>query len=293
MTNILVTGSNGQLGNEIKILAPLIPRGNFLFHDIDTLDITNFDALSAFFKKNLPSVVVNCAAYTAVDKAESEKAKAYLINDQAVENIAKIASQYSCRIIHISTDYVFDGTANKPYKENDSTNPVSVYGNSKLAGEKHLNLLSNAIIIRTAWLYSSFGNNFMKTMLRLGKEKKEINVVYDQIGSPTYAADLALAIIEILKQTIDQQANFKPGIYHYANEGVCSWFDFASEIMFQSKVKCKVKPIQTIEYPTPAKRPAYSVFDKAKIKNAYNISIPWWKDSLKVCIEKILKKSES
>jgi dTDP-4-dehydrorhamnose reductase len=290
MINILVTGSNGQLGNELKVLASSLSQAKFLFHDVDTLDITNFESLSLFFKENKPAVIVNCAAYTAVDRAESEVEKAFLINDKAVENIKIIACKYACKIIHISTDYVFDGNRNVPYKEDDTTNPLSIYGKSKLAGEKHLAMLPNAIIIRTAWLYSSFGNNFVKTMIRLGKEKKEIKVVFDQIGSPTYAADLSQVIIEILKQTND--TNFKPGIYHFSNEGACSWFDFASEIMFQSKLNCKVYPIETHEYPTPVKRPAFSVFNKAKIKKVYNITIPWWKDSLKVCLEKINSNSE-
>jgi len=290
MKNILVTGSNGQLGNELRILATLLPKENFLFHDIETLDITNFEALDKFFKINEPSVIVNCAAYTAVDKAESEVEKAFLINDIAVENIAKIASKFSCKIIHISTDYVFDGSGNKPYEEGDSTNPISIYGKSKLAGEQHLIMLPNAIIIRTAWLYSTFGNNFVKTMIRLGKEKKEIKVVFDQFGSPTYAADLAQVIIEILK--LNNTGYFKPGIYHFSNEGACSWFDLASEIIFECKLNCRIVPIETHDYPTPAKRPAFSVFNKAKIKNTFNISIPWWKDSLKICLEKIIQKSE-
>jgi dTDP-4-dehydrorhamnose reductase len=235
-------------------------------------------------------VIVNCAAYTAVDKAESEVEKAFLINDSAVENIAKIASKFSCKIIHISTDYVFDGFGNKPYEEGDLTNPISIYGKSKLAGEQHVIMLPNAMIIRTAWLYSTFGNNFVKTMIRLGKEKKEIKVVFDQIGSPTYAADLAQVIIEILK--LNNTGYFKPGIYHFSNEGACSWFDLASEIMFESALNCKVVPIETHDYPTPVKRPAFSVFNKAKIKKTFNISIPWWKDSLKICLEKMIQKSE-
>jgi dTDP-4-dehydrorhamnose reductase len=289
MTNILVTGSNGQLGNELKVLASSLTQATFLFHDVDTLDITNFEALSTFFKENKPSVIVNCAAYTAVDKAESEIEKAFLLNDKAVENIKIIASKYSCKIIHISTDYVFDGYGNVPIKEDDTTNPISIYGKSKFAGEKHLALSPDAIIIRTAWLYSSFGNNFVKTMIRLGKEKNEIKVVFDQIGSPTYAADLAQIIIEILNQT--NAGNFKPGIYHFSNEGACSWYDFASEIIFLNNLNCKVYPIETCEYPTPAKRPAFSVFNKTKIKKTFLVTIPWWKDSLKVCIEKIIRNS--
>ncbi len=293
MTNILITGSNGQLGNEIKLLVSSLSNANFLFHDIDTLDITNYEALSVFCQKHKPDIIVNCAAYTAVDKAESEEEKAFLINNTAVENIAKIVSQYSAKVIHISTDYIFDGSSNKPYEETDATNPVSVYGKSKLAGEKHLETLSNAVIIRTAWLYSSFGNNFLKTMIRLGKEKKELKVVFDQIGTPTYASDLAQAIIVIINQTLKNPSEFKAGIYHYANEGVCSWYDFASEIMQQCKLNCRICPIETSEYPTPAKRPAFSVLNKSKIKKVYNISIPWWKDSLSLCLEKIKQNSKT
>jgi len=287
MISILVTGSNGQLGNEIKLLASSLPDANFLFHDIDTLDITNFEELSSFFQKQNISFIINCAAYTAVDKAESEIEKAYLINSTAVENLAKIADSNKCKIIHISTDYVFDGTGCKPYIETDVTNPVSVYGKSKLDGEKHLAQRSDAIIIRASWLYSTFGNNFVKTILRIAEERKEIKVVYDQIGSPTYAGDLAVAIINILKLSLKSDDNFKPGMYHFADEGVCSWYDFACEIVQYFKLSCSVIPIETTEFPTPARRPAYSVFNKNKIKKTFSVSIPWWKDSLKICLNKL------
>jgi dTDP-4-dehydrorhamnose reductase len=283
MSKILVTGSNGQLGNELRLLSVFLPDHEFLFHDVDTLDITSEKALENFFRANKPDFVVNCAAYTAVDKAESELDKAYLINDKAVENLAKLAGS-NTKIIHVSTDYVFDGLKGVPYIEKDTTNPVSAYGKSKLAGEKHLDENSNAMIIRTAWLYSSFGANFVKTMIRLGKEKTEIKVVADQVGTPTYAADLAKAIMQILKVSVEDKSAFVPGIYHFANEGACSWFDLASEIMQQVGLNCKVIPIETREYPTPATRPPYSVFNKSKIKTTFGIEIPWWKESLKNCL---------
>ena len=286
MSKILITGSNGQLGNELRLLSVFLPDQSFMFHDVDTLDITSENALLNFFRANKPDFVINCAAYTAVDKAESESEseKAYLINSKAIENLANACAEFNSKIIHVSTDYVFDGTKAVPYVETDLTNPISVYGKSKLAGESFLISTPNAIIIRTAWLYSSFGANFVKTMIRLGKEKSEIKVVADQIGTPTYAADLAKAIIRILKLTLEDKNAFVPGIYLYANEGACSWYDFASEIMEQTGLKCKILPIETYEYPTPAKRPAYSVFNKNKIKKTFGIEIPWWKDGLKNCL---------
>jgi dTDP-4-dehydrorhamnose reductase len=285
MNNILVTGSKGQLGNEIQVLVSKYPELTFFFHDIDTLDITNKSALNAIFEKIKPSFIINCAAYTAVDKAETETDKAFLINDLAVKNIAEVAVSQSCKIIHVSTDYVFDGKKNIPYIETDKTNPMSAYGKSKLAGEQHLINLKDAIIIRTAWLYSSFGNNFVKTMIRLGKERSEIKVVCDQIGNPTYAADLAKAILDIIKYSI--QNSFKPGIYHFANEGACSWYDLACETIFQYNLPSKVQPIESKDYPTPTTRPEYSVFNKSKIKQTFGIKIPWWKHSLTECIKKL------
>jgi dTDP-4-dehydrorhamnose reductase len=286
---ILVTGSNGQLGSEINKLASTLPQFNFLFHDVDTLDITDLKSLTNFFEKHNPNYIVNCAAYTAVDKAETDIEKAYLINDKAVENLAKVSTQFNARIIHGSTDYVFDGINHRPYIETDPTNPVSVYGKSKLAGEKHLENMENAIIIRTAWLYSSFGNNFAKTVIRLGKEKKDLRMICDQVGTPTYAADLADAIGKILKRSSENINGFVPGIYHFSNEGACSWYDFASEIISQCNLSCKVFPIATKDYPTPARRPSYSVFNKSKIKGTFGIEIPWWKESLKICLGLISK----
>lgn len=281
---ILVTGSNGQLGNEIKVLSTLYPNFEFLFHDVDSLDITNKEQLKTFFEQQQPQWLVNCAAYTAVDKAESDYDIALLINGKAVENLAEAALISKAKIIHISTDYVFDGTANLPYKEEDSINPVSAYGKSKLAGEKALKGNKNAVIIRTSWLYSAFGNNFVKTMIRLGKEKDQINVVFDQIGTPTYALDLARAILDIIAQ---EDKNFTPGIYHYSNEGVCSWYDFAQEIMSHKGLSCKVNPVESSEFPSPTKRPAFSVLNKKKIKTTFGISIPYWKDSLMHCLTRL------
>ena len=284
MSKILVTGSNGQLGNELRLLSVFLPTHEFLFHDVETLDISNENALSNFFRANKPDFLINCAAYTAVDKAESDSDKAFLINSKAVENLAKVSTEFNTKIIHVSTDYVFDGIKGIPYIETDLPNPISVYGKSKLAGESFLISNPNAIIVRTAWLYSSFGANFMKTMIRLGKEKNEIRVVADQIGTPTYAGDLAKAIIQILKLSLEKESAFVPGIYHFANEGACSWYDFASEIMEQSGLSCKIIPIETYEYPSPAKRPIYSVFNKNKIKKTFAIEIPWWKEGLKNCL---------
>lgn len=287
-TRIFVTGSNGQLGNELKKISNEYNSFEFLFHDIDTIDITSLKSLQEFCQKNELQYIINCAAYTAVDKAENDKELAILVNDKAVSNLAKISVDFGIRLIHISTDYVFDGTSCRPYKENDSTNPVSVYGSSKLNGESHLTSLENSIVIRTAWLYSTFGNNFVKTMLRLGKEKEQLNVVFDQVGTPTNAADLAETILKIIHKVETNTHKFIPGIYHYSNEGVCSWFDFACEIMLQANLSCKVLPIETYQYPTPAIRPAYSVFNKAKIKKDYDIQIPWWKDSLQKCVSSLI-----
>lgn len=287
MNNILVTGSNGQLGSELQELKNQFSQFSFHFHDVDTLDITDIIALKKIVSEIKPSYIINCAAYTAVDKAETETGKAYLINEKAVKLLSEVAIEFNSRLIHTSTDYVFDGLTCIPYKEGDKTNPVSAYGKSKLAGEKCLDNNPNSIIIRTAWLYSSFGNNFVKTMLRLGKERSEIKVVFDQVGSPTYAADLAHAIVTIISKIETGQKEFTPGIYHYSNEGACSWFDLASEIMVLAGLPTKIKPIETFEYPTPTIRPAYSVFNKAKIKNTYGIEIPWWNDSLKKCMGKL------
>ncbi len=277
---ILVTGANGQLGREMQVAAKNFPNYNFLFVSKDELPIDNFDAVQHFFDNHSIGVCVNCAAYTAVDRAETEKEKAFSINGDAVENLAKLCKKNDALFIHISTDYVFDGAATSPYKEDEAVKPIGVYGASKLKGEQ-LALQNNpaSIIIRTSWVYSSFGNNFVKTMLRLMKERESINVVDDQKGCPTYAADLAAAIMDIISGE-----NLTPGIYNFSNHGIITWHQFAVAIKELSGSKCIVNPIPTSQYPTPAKRPAYSVLDTTKIRQTFNVVIPDWKESLKKCL---------
>ncbi len=284
MNNILVTGANGQLGNEIRKISSSRKNFNFYFTDVGELDITKLENIQAFYSENKFDYIINCAAYTNVDKAESDEINAEKINAEAVKNLSEISQKYKIPLIHISTDYVFDGESNIPYKEDDKVNPQSVYGKTKLQGEEFAKKAYKSIIIRTAWLYSSYGNNFVKTMLRLGKERNEINVVSDQAGSPTYAADLAQAILEITKQVTDNQEYNFSGIYHYSNEGSCTWFEFAKEIMQKANLKCIVNPVSSEEYPTPVKRPKYSLLDKAKIKKTFNVKVPFWKDSLEKCL---------
>ena len=270
---ILITGCHGQLGTELSKLLP-----NAILTDIDDLDITDFSAVQSFVRNNNIDTIVNCAAYTAVDKAEEDALTAEKINVFGPENLAKTG----CKIIHISTDYVFDGKGYRPYTPDDEANPLSVYGKTKRAGE--LAVLKNAqeaVIIRTAWLYSPYGNNFAKTMQRLAGERDTLNVVNDQIGTPTYAGDLAEAIVKILPQ-ISKKTK---GIYHFTNEGVCSWYDFAIEIIAQSDLNRSVNPIPSSAYPTKAQRPFYSVLDKTKIKETFNIQIPYWKESLIKCLK--------
>lgn len=277
--NILVTGSNGQLGSEIKAISSILPDAAFLFTDVAELDITDSVAIDKFISENNITHIINCAAYTAVDKAEQDVELCNKINRDACENLAKSVHKHNAFLVHISTDYVFDGNGTKPYVEDDTTNPQTVYGSSKLAGETAIrNNTDKAIIIRTAWLYSIFGNNFVKTMRRLGAEKSDINVVADQRGTPTNAADLAEAILKI----IPQLDNWNKGVelYHFSNEGECAWFDFAKEIMQLSNLNCNVHPISTEQYPTPIPRPRYSVLDKSKIKNDFSLIIPDWKSSL-------------
>jgi dTDP-4-dehydrorhamnose reductase len=280
--SILVTGANGQLGSEIAALASGYSAHIFTFCDKKTLDLSNTDAIETYFKENTFDVIINCGAYTAVDKAESDKEMAFAINYHAVETLAHIAKAKNITLIHISTDYVFDGSNFKPYVEDDLTNPQSVYGESKLAGEEALLTINpaNSIIIRTSWVYSTFGNNFVKTMLRLGRERDELGVIFDQVGTPTYAKDLAAAILEIMPEIVNDTVE----IYNYSNEGVCSWYDFAKAIFELSDVECSIKPIETIAYPTPAARPHYSLLNKAKIKNTFSITIPYWRDSLHACL---------
>lgn len=284
--NILITGSNGQLGSEIKMIASHYSKWNFIFKDLPDVDITNIEQIEKLVVAKKINAIVNCAAYTAVDAAETNKELAVAINVEGANNLAKVANRFNTKLIHISTDFVFDGKHYLPYKETDHPNPLSVYGNTKLAGEQQvLAEYSNSIIIRTAWLYSSFGANFVKTMQKLGTERDELNVVFDQVGTPTYAADLAQTILEILTQL--EAGSTNKGIYHYSNEGVASWYDFAKEIMELSSINCNVFPIETLAYPTPALRPLYSVLNKAKIKNDFELKIPHWKTSLKQCIKKL------
>jgi len=281
MLNILVTGSNGQVGSEINELSSKYDY-NFFFTNKDQLDISNKEQLENFIDSNNINTIINCAAYTAVDKAEEEQELADKINHKAVKRLAKLAAMKNIKLVHISTDYVFDGTNFKPYCEAYQTNPKSVYGQTKLDGEKEMINLNpkNSMIIRTSWVYSSFGNNFVKTMLRLGKEKDELGVIFDQVGTPTYARDLAKTILDILPNI----KNEKVKIFNYSNEGVLSWYDFAKEIMKMAKIDCTINPIETYQYPTPAKRPHFSLLNKSKIKNEFNITIPFWKDSLDECL---------
>jgi dTDP-4-dehydrorhamnose reductase len=285
MNNILVTGGNGQLGSELKEIAPNYQDYNFLFTDVKALDITNHTAVKEFIEINNINTIINCAAYTAVDKAESEPELANAINNLAVANFAKIAKDKNIKFIHISTDYVFDGTNCKPYVETDTPNPQSVYGQTKLDGEHAMQQINpaNSIIIRTSWVYSKFGNNFVKTMIRLAKESKEISVVADQTGTPTNAADLAQAILTILPQINNETVE----LFHYSNEGICSWYDFAKAIFELEEVHIKTNPIESAQYPTPAERPFYSVLNKSLFKAIYGIEIPYWKDTLNNVILKL------
>ena len=280
MTNILVTGANGQLGSELQSLSQNY-NYNFYFTDKNELDITDRLKLEKFVNENNIKIIINCAAYTAVDKAEEEKELAEMINNKAVGYLSQISKEKDIFLIHISTDYVFDGKNYKPYTEEDKTNPQSIYGVTKLKGEEaFINSGAKGIIIRTSWVYSSFGNNFVKTMLRLSKERDELGVIFDQVGTPTYAKDLARAILDIIPQI----QNSKLSIYNYSNEGVLSWYDFAKEIMRMAKLKCQINPIETKDYPTPATRPHYSLLNKTKIKKDFNLTIPYWKDSLDECL---------
>jgi len=302
MNNILVTGSNGQLGSEINELSQNYGY-TFFFTCRDNLDITNKKEIENFCTINKINTIVNCAAYTAVDKAENDKENANSVNNLAVKYLAEISKKNNIFLVHISTDYVFDGTNHKPYKEDDKVNPIGVYGETKLYGENVLLEINpkNSIIIRTSWVYSSFGANFVKTMLRLGKDKDSLGVIYDQVGTPTFAKDLAKLILDILPKLrhseykdnasehnnrhseLDSESIIE--IYHYSNEGVLSWYDFAKEIMRMAKLNCIINPIESKDYPTPVTRPHYSVLNKSKIKEKFNIEIPYWKDSLDECLK--------
>lgn len=289
--NILVTGCNGQLGNEVQILAKTNTQHNYIFTDViipegssvKKLDITNEAEVEAFIADNSIDGIINCAAFTAVDKAESEESFCDLLNNKAPGYLAAAVGKRGGFMVQVSTDYVFDGTSYRPMTEDMPTCPNSVYGRTKLAGEHAvIAACPNSLIIRTAWLYSTFGNNFVKTMIRLGREKQELGVIFDQVGTPTYARDLAVAIFAAIEQGI------VPGIYHFSNEGVTSWYDFTKAIHRIAGIKtCNVRPLHTAEYPAPAARPHYSVLDKTKFKETYHIEIPYWEDSLRECIEKL------
>ncbi|MBZ4192328.1 dTDP-4-dehydrorhamnose reductase [Niabella beijingensis] len=284
LLKILVTGSNGQLGSELREQAAEHAGWVIDFTDRSRLPLTEEQAVLDYFEQFRPQYCINCAAYTAVDKAEQpqEQTEARKVNALAVGYLAKACARYGTKLIHISTDYVFDGTASRPYRSSDPTHPINVYGTTKLEGELLAAQYTDAVIIRTAWVYSSFGKNFVKTMIRLMAEKPSINVVADQYGSPTYAGDLAAAILSIV-----QSGNWVPGVYHYSNEGKISWFEFATAIGKYINSPCVVSPIPSSAYPTPARRPAYSVLDKTAIKETYGIAIPDWQDSLKQCLARL------
>ncbi|MBN2214981.1 MAG: dTDP-4-dehydrorhamnose reductase [Bacteroidales bacterium] len=286
MKKILITGAKGQLGNEILLLSKVYKDYEFLFHDIDTLDLTDFKNLEKFFQVHSPDIIINCAAYTAVDKAEKEPETAHLLNAEVPGVLALLSDRFNAYLIHISTDYVFDGRNYRPYKENDLPNPLSVYAQSKYAGEQKVLQFGNTVVIRTSWLYSRFGNNFVKTMLKLGKERDTLSIVFDQTGTPTNACNLAATILK-MAESLDHNDHIR-GIYHYSNEGVCSWYDFAREIIKSAGYSCNVLPITTDKYPMPASRPYYTVLDKSRIKNTLNITIPYWKDSLAECLKDII-----
>lgn len=277
---ILITGANGQLGNEMRVLSAQHPEHHYLFTDIQELDITDKAAVLRFLTNNSIDAIVNCAAYTSVDKAEQDEDTAFRINAEAPRNLGEAAAAVGARLIHISTDYVFSGTACLPYRESDPVAPATAYGRTKLAGEQLLlQVCPSAVIIRTAWLYSSFGNNFVKTMLRLGRERDTLTVVYDQIGCPTYAADLAQAVFTILNHPCPAS-----GIFHFTNEGVCSWYDFTQEILRQAGISCNVQPIRSEQYQYRTPRPHYSVLDKQKIKDTFSVKVPYWTEALGRCL---------
>ncbi|MFY9154058.1 MAG: dTDP-4-dehydrorhamnose reductase [Prolixibacteraceae bacterium] len=281
MIKVLVTGANGQLGSEINKISGRFPEIQFSFTDVAELDITSSEKVGSFLTEFRPDYLINCAAYTAVDKAETDLETATLINATAVGILSEQSAKTGCKIIHVSTDYVYDGAGPRPYREDHAVNPKSAYGRTKLEGEI-LCVKNNPehIIIRTSWLYSAFGNNFVKTMLRLGTERTELGVIADQIGTPTNAADLALAILTIISSVESGEKTFTPGIYHYSNEGVASWYDFTKAIFDITGINCFVKPIATEDYPSPTERPAYSVMNKSKIKLIFDLQIPHWRDSL-------------
>ena len=283
--NILITGANGQLGNEMRRLGAVSPN-NYLFTDVAELDITNADAVMNSVKAASIDIIVNCAAYTNVDKAESDEATAELINATAVGNLARAMKEVGGTLFHVSTDYVFGSEGNTPRTEDMPLSPLGVYGKTKLHGEQAiLESGCKALIFRTAWLYSEFGNNFLKTMLRLTAEREQLNVVFDQVGTPTYAGDLALAIFSIIEAGVYPG---NEGVYHFSNEGVCSWYDFAVEVAAAAgHTGCRINPCHSSEFPSPVTRPPYSVLDKTKVKNTFDIDIPHWRESMEYCIKRL------
>lgn len=284
MQTILITGANGQLGNEMRRVS--VDSGNrYLFTDVAELDITDREAVFSFIGENTVNVLVNCAAYTNVDKAEDDFGTASLINDRAVENLATACKEHKATLIHVSTDYVFQGDKNLPCTEGEPTNPLGIYGKTKLAGELSVQASGcNYLIFRTAWLYSMFGNNFVKTIQRITKERYDMKVVFDQVGTPTYAADLATLIFKVVEEKLYVK---HPGIYHFSNEGVCSWYDFAREIASLSGHVCDIQPCHSDEFPSKVKRPNFSVLDKTKVKETFGVTVPYWRDSLIKCINEL------
>jgi len=285
--NILVTGANGQVGQSLQLLAKEYSDWTFFFTDQLELDICKEQAVQDFFAEHDLDYCINAAAYTAVDQAEEAEAQAHLVNATAVRYLAKACQEQDCRLVHLSTDYVYHNNQNTPFKESDPTHPQGVYAATKLAGDKEaLAQNKETIVIRTSWVYAPFGKNFLKTMLRLGQERAALSVIFDQIGSPTYALDLAKAMLLI----IEQKPTSFHGVYHYSNEGVCSWYDFAKAIFDLAAIDCHVTPIETKDYPTPAKRPPFSLLNKAKIKQDFELTIPYWRDSVAACLEALEQK---
>ena len=286
MIKVLVTGANGQLGQSLRARASRYPRFSFHFTDVETLDLCDAEAVRDFVVGYGVDYILNCAAYTAVDKAESEEPLCARVNSEAVRNVGQAAQAVGAKVIHVSTDYVFDGTNCRPYVEADPTCPISAYGRTKLAGEEALlACCPNSVILRTAWLYSEYGHNFVKTMLRLGAEREELRVIFDQVGTPTYAGDLADMMLSIVEQA--EQGHFEAGVFHFSNEGVCSWYDFTVKILQLASLTARVIPIETKDYPTAAARPHYSVLNKAKVKAAYGVVIPHWEASLRSMIDRL------
>ncbi len=284
-TKILVTGANGQLGNEIKLISRKHSDIHFYFTDVDELDITQIIHVENFLKENPVDIIINCAAYNAVDKAEEDEESAFMINSIAVKYFSQLAFEKKIFLIHVSTDYVFDGIKNMPYTESDIVNPLSVYARSKQEGESQIqSTLKRGIIIRTSWLYSEYGSNFVKTIIKFAKDRDALNVVCDQVGTPTYAKDLAEVIFKLIPRTNKIR---EVEIYHYSNEGVASWYDFAKAIVEISGINCQIKPVETKNYPLPAHRPFFSILNKSKIKKFLDIDIPYWRESLKDCLQNL------